>query len=42
MKMNDYINDFSNHLREAIEIANNTTLSPYTKEIRNILICCKH
>ena len=39
MKMNDYINDFSNHLREAIEIANNTTLAPYTKEIRNILIC---
>jgi len=37
--MNDYINDFSNHLREAIEIANNTTLTPYTKEIRNILIC---
>jgi glucose/mannose-6-phosphate isomerase len=39
MKMNDYINDFSNHLRDAIQIANNTTLSPYTKEIRNILIC---
>ena len=39
MKMNDYINDFSNHLREAIEIANNTTLTPYSKEIRNILIC---
>ena len=39
MKMNDYINDFSSHLREAIEIANNTTLAPYTKEIRNILIC---
>ena len=39
MKMNDYINDFSNHLREAIEIADNTTLTPYTKEIRNILIC---
>ena len=39
MKMNDYINDFSNHLREAIEIANNTTLTPYTKEIRNVLIC---
>ena len=37
--MNDYINDFSNHLREAIEIADNTTLTPYTKEIRNILIC---
>jgi glucose/mannose-6-phosphate isomerase len=39
MKMNDYINDFSNHLRDAIQIANNTTLYPYTKEIRNILIC---
>jgi len=39
MKMNDYINDFSNHLRGAIEIANNTTLTPYTKEIRNVLIC---
>ena len=39
MKMNDYINEFANHLKEAIEIANNTTLSPYTKEIRNILIC---
>jgi len=39
MKMNDYINDFSNHLREAIEIADNTTLTAYTKEIRNILIC---
>jgi len=37
--MNDYINDFSNHLREAIEIGNNTTLTPYTREIRNILIC---
>ena len=39
MKMNDYINDFSNHLRDAMEIANNTALSPCTKEIRNILIC---
>ena len=39
MKMNDYINDFSNHLREAIEIANNTNLTSCTKEIRNILIC---
>ena len=37
--MNDYINDFSNHLRDAMQIANNTTLSPCTKEIRNILIC---
>ena len=37
--MNDYIDDFSNHLREAIEIANNTSLTSFTKEIRNILIC---
>jgi len=39
MKMNDYINDFSNHLSEAIEIAYSTTLTPYSKEIRNVLIC---
>ena len=37
--MNDYIDDFSNHLRDAIEIANNTRLTSCTKEIRNILIC---
>ena len=37
--MNDYIDDFSNHLREAIEIANNTSLTSCTKEIRNVLIC---
>jgi len=37
--MNDYIDDFSNHLREAIEIANNTNLTSCTKEIRNVLIC---
>ena len=39
MKMDDYINDFTNHLREAIEIANNTSLTSCTKEIRNVLIC---
>jgi len=39
MKMNDYIDDFSNHLREAIEIANNTSLTSCSKEIRNVLIC---
>ena len=39
MKMSDYINDFTNHLREAMEIANNSDLTPYTKEIRNVLIC---
>ena len=37
--MNDYIDDFSIHLREAIEIANNTSLTSCTKEIRNVLIC---
>ena len=37
--MNDYINDFTNHLRDAISIANNTTLTPCNKEIRNVLIC---
>lgn len=37
--MNDYINDFTNHLIEAIEIANNTSLTSCTKEIRNVLIC---
>ncbi|MDC0249398.1 bifunctional phosphoglucose/phosphomannose isomerase [Flavobacteriales bacterium] len=39
MKMNNYINDFTNHLRDAVEIAKNTILRPYNKEIRNILIC---
>ena len=39
MKMNDYINDFTNHLSDAINIAENTSLSPCKKEIRNVLIC---
>ena len=39
MKMNDYINDFTSHLREAIKIGNNTNLKKNTKEIRNVLIC---
>ena len=37
MKINDYLNDFTNHLTEAIEIANNTDLSPCNKKIKNIL-----
>jgi len=37
--MNDYIIDFTNHLRDAIDIANNTVLKPTSKEIRNVLIC---
>ena len=39
MKMNDYINDFTNHLSDAIEIAENTTLSACNQVIRNVLIC---
>ena len=39
MRMNDYINDFTNHLSDAINIAKNTSLSPSKKEIRNVLIC---
>jgi glucose/mannose-6-phosphate isomerase len=39
MEMSNYINDFTNHLREAIEIANNASLKLNTKEIRNVLIC---
>ena len=39
MKMNDYINDYTNHLSDAINIAENTSLSPCRKEIRNVLIC---
>ena len=39
MKMNDYINEFTNHLSDAINIADNTSLSPSKKEIKNILIC---
>ena len=39
MKMNNYINDFTSHLSEAIEIANNSSLASCTKEIRNVLIC---
>ncbi|MDA0682470.1 MAG: bifunctional phosphoglucose/phosphomannose isomerase [Bacteroidetes bacterium] len=37
--MNDYINDFTNHLKDAINIANNTALTPCVNEIRNVLIC---
>ena len=39
MKMNDYINDFTNHLKDAINIANNTALTPCVNEIGNVLIC---
>jgi len=39
MKMNNYINDFTNHLREAIKIGDSSTLRPNTKEIKTVLIC---
>ena len=37
--MNDYINDFTNHLREAIKIGDNSALKPKTKKIKTVLIC---
>ena len=39
MKMNDYINAFTSHIREAIKIANSTRLKENTKEFKNVLIC---
>ena len=39
MKMNHYINDFTNHLRDATKIANNSDLKSTSIEIRNVLIC---
>ena len=39
MKMDDYINDFTTHLKGAIDIANNANLKPTHKEINNVLIC---
>ena len=39
MEMKDYINDFTNHLTDAINIGNNAKLKPSNKQIKNILIC---
>ena len=39
MKMNDYINDFTHHLKDAIKIAQNTKLKSSKKTIKNVLIC---
>ena len=39
MKMNDYINDFTNHLRDAMGIGENSDLKKSDKKIDNILIC---
>jgi len=37
--MNDYINNFTNHLRDAMEIGENSDLKNSEKRIDNILIC---
>ena len=39
MKMNDYINDFTSHLKDAINIGNNSSLDPKFNPIDNVLIC---
>ena len=41
MKMMDYINDFSNHLKEALNIADKTVLQKNDKEFTNVLINMK-
>ena len=37
--MCEYIDDFTDHLRHAIKIGNNSNLKPTEREIRNVLIC---
>ena len=39
MKMNDYINDFTAHLKDGIEIANNSSLKSERKVFSAVLIC---
>lgn len=39
MLMKDYIADFTNHLKDAIEIGNKTNLQANKKEFTNVLIC---
>ena len=39
MKMNNYINDFTNHLTEAMEIGDASNLKKSDKKFNNILIC---
>lgn len=39
MKMNDYINDFTNHLSDALTIGNSAFLKKTNKSFSNILIC---
>ena len=37
--MNDYINNFTNHLNDAIQIGSNANLKHSTIEFNNVLIC---
>ena len=37
--MNNYIEDFTNHIKEALEIGNNSVFSSGKNPISNILIC---
>ena len=39
MKMNDYINDFTSHLKDALNIGNNTSLDPKFNTIDSVLMC---
>ena len=39
MKMNDYINDFTNHLSDALTLGNSAFLKKTNKSFSNILIC---
>ena len=39
MKMNDYINDFTNHLTESMEIGDSSEFVNTDKKFKNILIC---
>ena len=39
MKMNDYINDFTNHLSDALTIGSSAVLKTTNKSFSNILIC---
>lgn len=39
MKMIDYINEFTTHLKEGIEIGNNSILKSKRKKFNSVLIC---
>ena len=39
MKMNSYIEGFTSHLKDALEIGNNTSFLSTKKDISNVLIC---